>query len=88
MPGQTSDSVVVLAALSSAEGDVDRARILLAQMGAGREPGLIAYSRHLAALLGVEPEHIEQQRHALTYGPRIPRESTAHGALRRASTPN
>ena len=36
-------------------------------MGAGLEPGIIIYSRHLADQLGIAAEHTERQRQALTY---------------------
>ena len=41
MPGHFCDSALLLAALSHAEGDDDRARDLLRDMGAGLEPGII-----------------------------------------------
>jgi predicted ATPase len=67
MLGQFCDSVLLLAALAHAEGDDDRARHLLLNMGAGLEPGIIIYSRHLAAELGAGGEHAARQRAALTY---------------------
>jgi hypothetical protein len=36
-------------------------------MGAGLEPGIIIFSRHLANRLGIATEHAERQRRALTY---------------------
>ena len=67
MPGQVSDSVLLFAALTEAEGDSERARHLLEHMGAGLEPGIIIFSRHLANRLGIGTEHAERQRRALTY---------------------
>jgi hypothetical protein len=48
MPMQVCDSVALLAALTHAEGDVERTRELLCRMGAGLDPGIIILSRHLA----------------------------------------
>jgi predicted ATPase/class 3 adenylate cyclase len=67
MPGEVCDSAFLLAALAQAEGEDDHARDLLRQMGAGLEPGVILYSRHLAERLGIGAEHADRQRRALTY---------------------
>ena len=37
------------------------------QMGAGLEPGIIIYSRALAAQLGIADEHAQRQQLAITY---------------------
>jgi hypothetical protein len=67
LPGQVSDSVVLLAALAHAEGDNDVAANLLRQMGAGLEPAAMLMSRHLAEQLGFGVEQAELQERAQGY---------------------
>ncbi len=67
MPGQVCDAVVLLAALTDAEGDGRRSLELLRQMGAGLEPGIRIFSTHLAHRFGVGSEHVELQQRALDY---------------------
>jgi hypothetical protein len=55
-PRQSNDSVFVLAALAHTEGDDDRARALILDMGMGQTCATVAYSRELAEGLGVGDE--------------------------------
>jgi predicted ATPase len=55
-PRQSNDSVLILAALAHTEGDDDRARELLLDMGMGQTCATVAYSRELAERLAVGDE--------------------------------
>ena len=61
-PRQSNDSVLVLAALAHTEGDDDRARALLLEMGMGQTCATVAYSREFAERLGVGDEVSEPGR--------------------------
>jgi hypothetical protein len=65
--GEACDSALLLAALATAEGDVDKGRDLLLHMGMGQEPATIIYSNYLAAQLGITVEHTREQRLAMGY---------------------
>jgi hypothetical protein len=67
VPGQVCDSVLLLATLTDAEGDQPRSRDLLLKMGAGLEPGIRVFSKHLAHRLGIGNHHNKLQQQALTY---------------------
>ena len=54
------DALIVLAAMSEAAGDHDRARELLLHSGLGRSPATVAYAERLAHLLGVAEQHRER----------------------------
>ena len=53
-------ALIVLAAMSEAAGDHDRARELLLHSGLGRSPATVAYAERLAHLLGVAEQHRER----------------------------
>ncbi len=55
------DALIVLAAMSEAAGDHDRARELLLHSGLGRSPATVAYATRLAHQLGVAEQHREQE---------------------------
>lgn len=57
-----NDAVMLLAELALAEGDHETAVDLIADMGIGRSPGTIVYSRHLARRLGVSDEHATREQ--------------------------
>ncbi len=57
-----NDAVMLLAELALEEGDHERAVDLITDMGVGRSPGTIVYSRDLARRLGVSDEHVAQQQ--------------------------
>jgi predicted ATPase len=67
LPGQVSDSVVLLAAFAHAEGDNNVAADLLRQMGAGLEPAAMLMSHRLAERIGFGVEHADLQEHAQGY---------------------
>ncbi len=52
-PGETSDSLALLAALSRAEGDDDHARTVLGRVSFTRTPAGSVFAEHLARRLGV-----------------------------------
>jgi hypothetical protein len=70
--GEACDSALLLAALATAEGDIDLGRDLLLHMGMGQEPATIVYSSHLAAQLGITDQHAEGQRCAMGYNTKSP----------------
>jgi predicted ATPase/class 3 adenylate cyclase len=71
-PGEANDSVLLLAALAHAEGDIDTARELLLQIGMCRTDATIIFSHELARRLELTDEHEEGQRQSLTFGSRSP----------------
>jgi hypothetical protein len=75
-PRESNDSVLVLAALAHAEGDDDRARALLLDMGMGQTCATVAYSRDLAERLGVGDEFRARELFVAT-----PEARAEHGAL-------
>jgi predicted ATPase/class 3 adenylate cyclase len=56
-----NDALIVLAAISEAAGDGDRARELLLHSGIGRSPATIAYAGQLAIRLGIDEQHRERE---------------------------
>ena len=66
--GEANDSVLLLAALAYAEGDILRARELLLQSWFCRTDATIIYSHELARRLEVTEEHERSQRRAVTFG--------------------
>ena len=56
-----NDALIVLAAISAAAGDGDRARELLLRSGIGRSPATIAYAGQLASQLGIDEQHRERE---------------------------
>jgi predicted ATPase/class 3 adenylate cyclase len=56
-----NDALIVLAAISDAAGDHDRARELLLHSGIGRSPATIAYAGRLASQLGIDEQHSERE---------------------------
>ena len=75
-PRQSNDSVLVLAALAHTEGDDDRARELLLDMGMGQTCATVAYSRELAERLGVGDEFRNREWFVTT-----PEGRAEHGVL-------
>ncbi len=57
---ESGDAMLLLAALAHHHGDDDDARQFLLEAGGGRQPGTIAYGRHLARLLGIADEYRTQ----------------------------
>jgi hypothetical protein len=68
--GQSSDSVLLLAALADARGDTQIARDLLLHTGVGHHAATRMFSADLAVRLGVAAEHADGVRHALELGER------------------
>jgi hypothetical protein len=56
-PGESADTVLLLAALAHSEGDDDNARMLLMSLRALRQPATDGYARHLAAELAISEEY-------------------------------
>jgi hypothetical protein len=75
-PRQSNDSVLILAALAHTEGDDDRARELLLDMGMGQTCATVAYSRELAERLGVGDEFRAREVFVTT-----PEARVVHGVL-------
>ncbi len=70
--GEANDSVLLLARLAHAEGDVSRARELLLQSWFCRTDATIIFSHELARRLEVTDEHERYQRQAVMFGSRGP----------------
>ena len=70
--GEANDSVLLLAALTHAEGDLARARELLLQSWFCRTDATIIFSHELARRLEITDEHERRQRRAVTFGSRGP----------------
>jgi hypothetical protein len=68
--GEANDSVLLLAALAYAEGDLALARELLLQSWFCRTDATIIFSHELARRLEVTDEHERCQRRAVTFGSR------------------
>ena len=58
--GESGDAMLMFAALAHHHGDDDEARRCLLVTGGGRQPGTIAYGRHLARQLGIADDYINQ----------------------------
>ena len=71
-PGEANDSVLLLARLAHAEGDIARARELLLQSWFCRTDATIIFSHELARRLEVSDEHERCQRQAVMFGSRGP----------------
>ena len=70
--GEANDSVLLLAALAHAEGDISVARDLLLNSWFCRTDATIIFSHELARRLEVTNEHERCQRRAVTFGSRSP----------------
>ena len=70
--GEANDSVLLLAALARAEGNISVARELLLNSWFCRTDATIIYSHELARRLEVTEEHERCQRRAVTFGSRSP----------------
>lgn len=70
--GEANDSVLLLATLAHAEGDLALARKLLLQSWFCRTDATIIFSHELARRLEVTDEHERCQRRAVTFGSRSP----------------
>jgi len=70
--GEANDSVLLLAALAHAEGDIATARELLLKSWFCRTDATIIFSHELARRLEVTDEHERCQRRAVTFGSRSP----------------
>ena len=66
VPQQATDSLLVLAALSNAEGDTATAGRLIANLGICRHSELHGYGQQLAAQLGVSAEYQATQARLIT----------------------
>jgi hypothetical protein len=70
---ESNDALLLLAALAIHNGDDDGARDYLRVAGPGRQPGTIAYGRHLARQLGIIDDYLADVAIANTpgnpYGP-------------------
>lgn len=69
-PGEANDSVLLLAALAYAEGDIPVARELLLDSWFCRTDATIIFSHELARRLDATDEHQRCQRCAVTFGSR------------------
>ena len=70
--GEGNDSVLLLAALAHAEGDLATARTLLLQSWFCRTDATIIFSHELARRLEIADEHERRQHRAVTFGSRSP----------------
>jgi predicted ATPase len=61
-PGESDDAMLMFAALAHHQGDDDAARTFLLNAGQGRQPGTIAYGRHLARKLGIADAYLKQSQ--------------------------
>ena len=71
-PGLANDSVMLLARLAHAEGDVPRARELLLQSWFCRSDATIIFGHELARRLEIAEEYERCQRRSVTFGVRSP----------------
>jgi predicted ATPase/class 3 adenylate cyclase len=59
---ESDDAMLMFAALAHHEGDDETARHFLLNAGQGRQPGTIAYGRHLARKLEIADAYLEQSQ--------------------------
>ena len=60
--GESDDAMLMFAALAHHQGDDETARRFLLNAGQGRQPGTIAYGRHLARKLNIADAYLKQSQ--------------------------